>query len=158
MPHLQPSSNCWRTLEFIRGLSAVPAIWRRYLSEDYEAFKRAFLLPRPEPARHFPCSECGCSHQIVTEQLPSPSSTILVAPTHDHLDATCQELLANAGAGFFALAGLAAFDGSLRLMGKVPGELFARFSAQPQAVEQDLAQRAFALIQTLDSEAPLKPP
>jgi hypothetical protein len=50
------------------------------------------------------------------------------------------------------------FDGSLRLLGKSPGELFARFSAQPKEVEEDVARRAFALIQTLDSETGAKPP
>jgi len=83
---------------------------------------------------------------------------ILLSPTSRHLDARCHEILSNAAAGFFALENLVSFDGSLRLMRRSPGELFARFSAQPKEVEHDVARRAFALIQTLDSENEMKPP
>src|SRR5262245_9045484 len=58
--------SLWPSLERIRGLSAVPAIWRRHLGEDYAAFNRAFLLVRPEPAKSFPCDQCGCAHEVIT--------------------------------------------------------------------------------------------
>jgi hypothetical protein len=269
----------WRSLEMIRGLSAVPAIWRRHLGEHFEPFKRGFLLPRAEPAKHFPCAKCGCAHEIIMQadevagtsgvfhgvravgrrDPPHPNPLpggegdtdvravctcepwncadlilsaadiqvlelnwpklgralgevfgldskfsdlrihqtcqigswgadavpailtiqsephslrpvlceliarlrkrfILIAPSHRHLDATCHELMANADAEFFALENLIVFDGPLRLMGKIPGELFARFSPQPKEAEQDVARRAFALIQALDSEIGMKPP
>src|SRR5712692_10057277 len=54
----------WAGLERIRGLSAVPAVWRRHLGEEFEGFKRAFLLPRAEAAKSFPCERCGCAHEI----------------------------------------------------------------------------------------------
>jgi hypothetical protein len=253
----------WPALELIHGLSAVPAIWRRHLGEHFDPFKRAFLIPRSAPARHFPCSRCGCAHEIIiqsdeparngsplpiglgeglgvraictcdpwncpdllltpadiqilelnwprlaralgevfglhpkftdlhlrhTAQIGSWSADavpailtiqseshslrsvicelvarlrrkfVLLSPTSNHLDATCHELLANAEAGFFALENLITFEGSLRLAGKVPGELFAQFSAQPKEAEQDVARRAFALIKSLDSESAMKPP
>ena len=250
----------WRALEKIYGLSSVSAIWRRHLGEHFEPFKRAFLVSRSQPAKYFPCEECGCSHEIIhhpqmtndqleitNEQLSSfravctcnpwncpdlilsaeearvwelnwprlaralgevfglnPKFTdlhmhqtaqigswsadavpailtvqadsrelreviyelvarlrkrfILLSPTTRHLDARCHEVLTNADAGFFALENLVSFDGSLRLPRQSPGELFARFSAQPKEVEQDVARRAFALIQTLDSENEMKPP
>src|ERR1041385_5994236 len=65
MPNLQSSTNCWRALEQIRGLSAVPAIWQRHLGDHVDCFRRAFLLARPEPAKHFPCEKCGCAHEVI---------------------------------------------------------------------------------------------
>src|SRR5262249_51526077 len=68
---------------------------------------------------------------------------ILLAPTTRLFDASCHEILCNADAGFVALENLVSFDGSLRLLGKSPGELFARFSAEPKDIEEDVARRAF---------------
>jgi len=248
MPNLQPSSNCWRALELIRGLSAVPAIWRPHLGRHFEPFQRAFLIARPEPARRFPCDQCGCAHEVThvagqivgvcacepwncrdlilapgdlqvlelnwpklaralcqvfglhpkftdlrihnTVQIgswsaeavpavftiqPDPQSLrsvvceliarlrerfILLAPTVHPLDALGHEMLAHAGAGFFPLAAQVTLDeeGALHLAGKAPGELFAKFTAQPQAVEEDAARRAFALLQQLDSAPGAEPP
>jgi len=263
----------WQVLEAIRGQNAVSAIWGRHLSEHFEPFKRAFLVSQTEPAKYFPCEDCGCCHEIIqqpqmtngqlqitthqlsvthhgsritdhhssfravctcdpwncadvilsveevrvwelnwtklaralcevfglnpkftdlhihqTAQIGSWSADavpailtvqvdseqlrevicelaarlrqrfILLSPTSRHLDARCHEILSNADAGFFALENLVSFDGSLRLMRRSSGELFARFSAQPKEVEHDVARRAFALIQTLDSENEMKPP
>jgi hypothetical protein len=59
-----PLDSIWSSLELVRSQSAVPAVWQRHLGEHFEAFKRAFLLPRSEPARYFPCAKCGCAHEI----------------------------------------------------------------------------------------------
>jgi hypothetical protein len=80
---------------------------------------------------------------------------ILLAPTSKNFDAVSQELLASADAGFFALdANLTLSDqGELQLSSaRVPGDLFARFTPQPKDVEEDVAGRAFALVQQLESQ------
>jgi hypothetical protein len=85
---------------------------------------------------------------------------ILLSPSARHLDARGKELLANIGAGFFAL------DAHVRVTPQgvleptqTPGELFGRFSAQPEPnLPEDIARRAFALVEQLDSERPLKAP
>jgi hypothetical protein len=84
---------------------------------------------------------------------------ILLAPTSDHFDAPCQELLAYARAAFFPLETTVFLDrnGFLRPV-KRPGELFAPFTPQPGETEKEVARRAFELVRTLDSERPLKPP
>jgi hypothetical protein len=85
---------------------------------------------------------------------------ILLAPTATQCDAAAQELLAQTGAGFFPLAAHVAFEphGNLRLA-RAPGELFARFTPQPrQPLDDDVARRAFALVQQLDSDELGKPP
>jgi hypothetical protein len=87
-------------------------------------------------------------------------SFIIFAPSNRHLDVAAQELLANAGAGFFAL------DENVRLTSrgtlqaaKTPGELFAAFTPKPQEPpDEDAARRAFALVQQLDTDTPSKPP
>jgi hypothetical protein len=81
---------------------------------------------------------------------------ILLAPTSQHLDAEAKELLANVGAGVFALAAHVEFSksGTLRPL-VASGELFSRFNPQPKdAVSESTAQKAFALVKALDSEQP----
>ena len=85
---------------------------------------------------------------------------ILLAPTSDNLDAISQEILANAGAAFFALDSHVRLtqQGSLQSV-KTPGELFAQFTPQPkEAVSEDVARQAFALIQQLDAGGRREPP
>lgn len=85
---------------------------------------------------------------------------ILWSPTAAQLDATSQELLGQVGAGFFSLEAHVSLNlsGSLHLT-RAPGELFARFTAQPgKPLDEDLARRAFALVQQLDSGHDVKPP
>jgi predicted DNA-binding protein (UPF0251 family) len=78
---------------------------------------------------------------------------ILFAPTSDHLNADCQELLAHAHAGFFPI------DSTLTLTehgalqpSKLPGELFAQFTPQPKEIDQDIATRVIALVTQFDSQ------
>jgi hypothetical protein len=86
---------------------------------------------------------------------------ILLAPTAKNLDAVCVELLESANAGFFALDACLTLteEGALRLSGsRAPGEIFSKFTPQPKDVDEDLATRAFALVQQLESDRPTKPP
>jgi hypothetical protein len=86
---------------------------------------------------------------------------ILFAPTTHHLDAVASELLASADAAFFALDAnlILTSEGNLRLSSaRAPGELFARFTPQPEDEEQDIADRAFALIQQLEYKEARKRP
>ena len=83
---------------------------------------------------------------------------ILLAPTGQHLDAACQGLLAGVRAGFFGL------DNHVRLVGSIGlepvravGELFAAFSpGAAEALEEDAARKAFALVKALDAEQPAR--
>src|SRR5206468_917195 len=78
---------------------------------------------------------------------------ILLAPTTDNFDAACQDLLAHAGAGFFALDSLVLLTehGALQPR-KPPGELFARFLPEAkEPVPEDVARQAFALVKQLES-------
>ena len=85
---------------------------------------------------------------------------ILLAPTAKNIDAVSHELLASSDAAFFSLDANITLtaEGSLRLTGAVPGELFAKFTPQPRDADEDLASRAFALIHQLDSQGTRKPP
>jgi hypothetical protein len=84
---------------------------------------------------------------------------ILLAPTSQHLDAPAAELLANANAAFFALDTTVTLTEHGSLQSRVtPGQLFARFNPQSTEPDEDVAQRAFALVQQFDSEQPLKSP
>src|SRR5436190_13432232 len=78
---------------------------------------------------------------------------ILFAPTSAHLDATCQAMLANYGAGFFGLDThlIITEQGTLHPC-QVPGELFARFNPQPKEAEEEVARRAFAQMEEIDPE------
>ena len=71
---------------------------------------------------------------------------ILLAPTSDHFDAPCQELLAHARAGFFPLETtvLLGENGRLRPV-KPPGELFAQFTPSRKETDESEAARVFRL-------------
>ena len=80
-------------------------------------------------------------------------SFILLAPTSRLVGAACHELLANVGAGFFALecTVLLSAQGSLRSV-RAPGELFARFTPEPKdSVGEDVARQTIALAKALNS-------
>jgi hypothetical protein len=85
---------------------------------------------------------------------------ILLAPTSRHFDAVCQELVENAGAGFFPLEGnVRLLSGGLLQSVKTPGELFARFTPDPKSEPgEDVARQAFALIEQLEGDSGSKPP
>jgi len=84
---------------------------------------------------------------------------ILLAPTSSHFDAPCQELLAHARGAFFALEATVLLAENGHLLPVIPpGELFAQFTPQPRETDEEVARRAFALVRTLDSERPMKPP
>jgi len=83
---------------------------------------------------------------------------ILLGPTHRHLDAPGQELLASGGAAFLPLDQIVRLEknGTLRAL-KLPGELFANFAPQPKdELEEKNARRAFGLVQALESELSLR--
>ena len=83
---------------------------------------------------------------------------ILLAPTGQHLDAVCQELLAGVKAGFFGLDNHMRFgaSGGLKPV-RAPGELFATFTpGVADALEEDAARKAFALVKALDAEQPAR--
>jgi hypothetical protein len=84
---------------------------------------------------------------------------ILLIPTADLVTANCRQYLKSVGADFFTL------DSCIRISSDAihsptiaPGELFARFTPQPKEIDQDVAQRAFALIQQLESNPSLPAP
>jgi hypothetical protein len=85
---------------------------------------------------------------------------VLLSPSARHLDVPGKELLANIGAGFFALDAIVRVTSQGVLEPRqTPGELFGRFSARPEPnLPEDIARRAFALVEQLDSERPLKAP
>jgi hypothetical protein len=58
-------SNLWRCLESIGGLVGVPAVWRARLNSDFDRVRTAFLRKRDESAQSYPCSSCGCAHEVV---------------------------------------------------------------------------------------------
>jgi hypothetical protein len=81
-------------------------------------------------------------------------SYILFAPTNEHLDATCQEFLANGGAGYFSLENTIRLTDSGTLLAlKTPGELLAKFTPEPAgAGSEDVARQTLALAKALDSQ------
>jgi hypothetical protein len=85
---------------------------------------------------------------------------ILLAPTAKNIDAVSHELLASSDGAFLSLDATVTLtaEGSLRLRGAVPGELFARFSPQPGDSDQEIASRAFALVHQLASQGTRKEP
>jgi len=85
---------------------------------------------------------------------------ILLAPTAKNIDAVSHELLASSDAAFFSLDATVTLsaEGSLRLRGAVPGELFANFSPQPGDSDEEIASRAFALVHQLASQGTRKEP
>ncbi len=84
---------------------------------------------------------------------------ILLGPTNHHLDAHCQELLAHAGAAYFALEHtvIVSNNGNLHAT-KTPGDLFARFNPEPEDQDENAARQAFAMLQNLEPESRRKPP
>jgi len=67
----------WRSLEAIPGFSALPAVWRRHLGDDFEFFRAAFLQKKATTVRSFPCPRnCGCAHCIIGEAAPASQSPI----------------------------------------------------------------------------------
>jgi hypothetical protein len=77
---------------------------------------------------------------------------ILFAPTSDLMDARSQELLTRVKAGFFPLDSnvLLTENGTLQPI-KAPGEMLARFTPEPKTpLDEDTAQRAFALVNRFD--------
>lgn len=85
---------------------------------------------------------------------------ILLAPTSRFVDAHCKELLAGCRAGFFDLESHISLTAQGNLQArKRAAELFARFMPESQEpVAEDVARRAFQLIEQLDSEQVIKPP
>ena len=79
---------------------------------------------------------------------------ILFSPTTENLNATSQEFLASAGAGFFALESTVRLTDSGALLAlKTPGELFAKFSPEPAGDGgEDVARKTLALAKSLDAE------
>ena len=78
---------------------------------------------------------------------------ILFAPTADHLDAECQELLATVQAGFFAIESTFTLtDHGLVVVRQPPGELLARFTPQPKEIDQDVAGQVVRLASQLGAE------
>lgn len=84
---------------------------------------------------------------------------ILFGPTSDFLDAPARGMLEQCGAAFFDLRShvLLTQHGTLQPV-ELPGRLFARFTPQPKELDLDVARRAFALVETLDTDKPLDPP
>jgi hypothetical protein len=83
---------------------------------------------------------------------------MLFAPTSNHFDAHCLDLLSRVGAAFFPLDStvMLADDGRLR-PAKSPGELFAEFTPQPKEVDQDVARKVMGIVSTLDVGDPPTP-
>jgi len=246
-PTSNMNTNLWTALEL--GTGAIPSVWRERAGEQFDTIRSAFLQPRPEPAKSFPCRKCGCAHNVTiyapddiiavcaceswncddmiltpadievlelnwaklgralckafgldartadlgladTVQIGSWSCDavpviltiqrerydfqhvvamlaarlrkkfILLAPTSRNLDATSHELLANFGAEFFALdTHLTLTDHGAFHSRTTPGELFAKFTPQPNdAVDENDARRAFAIMDKLDTESRRKAP
>jgi len=84
---------------------------------------------------------------------------LLFAPTSDFLDAPSQAILQNHGAGFFPLDKrvILTEHGTLQPTSP-PGEMFGWFTPQLKEADLEVARRAFALVQNLDTEKPLQPP
>ncbi|HWW02609.1 MAG TPA: hypothetical protein VNZ64_23120 [Candidatus Acidoferrum sp.] len=84
---------------------------------------------------------------------------ILLAPTANHLDARSLAHLSRVRAAFFPLETTVTLTPAGTLLPvKPPGELFAQFTPQPKEIDQTVAQRAFALVQQLESDPALPPP
>lgn len=81
---------------------------------------------------------------------------ILLAPTSQHFDALCQELLSGANAALFPLESIVTLtpNGNL-LPTKTPGELFAKFAPE-EKLPEDAALRAFAILKSMDTDTPVR--
>ncbi len=84
---------------------------------------------------------------------------ILFAPTNRTMDVPCLQILNRVHAEFFPLDKTTTLtqNGTLHSV-KTPGELFANFTPQPKETDKSVAERAFALVQQLDTNGPKKPP
>ena len=116
----------------------------------------ADAVPAVLTIQAYPCAFRRVVSELVA-QLGRPF--MLFAPTSNHLDVPSLGYLTGARAAFFPLDStvLLTRDGRLGPV-KPPGELFARFTPQPKDTDEEVARRAFALVRTLDSERPMKPP
>ena len=104
----------------------------------------------------YPCAFRRVVSELVAE-LRTPF--MLFAPTSNHLDVPSLGYLTGVRAAFFPLDSTVLLTGDGRLCpAKSPGELFAQFTPQPKETDGEVARRAFALVRTLDSERPMKPP
>jgi len=85
---------------------------------------------------------------------------ILLAPTSNHLDVACHELLARVRAGFFALSShLLLTDQGILRMRMCPGNLFQQFTPEPKTpLDEETARSAFALVRALDHKRSMKYP
>ncbi len=85
---------------------------------------------------------------------------ILFAPTGNHVDVAGYELLAHARAAFFALSSHALLSAQGTLQpSKPPGEMFARFTPQPDdSSAEGTTRKAFALVKALDARRIIKRP
>ena len=75
---------------------------------------------------------------VVAELVPRLHGPfILLAPTSDHFDAPCQELLAHARGAFFALEATVLLAENGHLLPVIPpGELFAQFTASSGSLKR----------------------
>jgi len=99
-------------------------------------------------------------HVLAALALRLKTRFILFAPTADHLDAPCHELLAHAHAACFALSSHTRLSphGALCSV-QTPGELFAQFTPRPNdSSAEDATRKAFALVKALDVPKRLKRP
>jgi hypothetical protein len=116
----------------------------------------ADAVPAVLTIQAYPCAFRRVVSELVA-QLGRPF--MLFAPTNNHLDVPSLGYLTGARAAFFPLNSTVLLDGHGRLCSvKTPGELFAQFTPQPKDTDEEVARRAFALVRTLDSERPMKPP
>lgn len=83
---------------------------------------------------------------------------MLFAPTSTLLDADCQGYLARAQSGFFPLDSTVLLnrEGALCPV-KTPGELFARFTPEPNEVDQEVAIKVMGIVSALDVGDPPTP-
>jgi hypothetical protein len=103
----------------------------------------------------------ACAFRRVLSEIVAELGTpfMLFAPTSSHLDVPSLGYLTGARAAFFPLDSTVLLTGDGGLCpAKSPGELFAQFTPQPKETDEEVARRAFALVRTLDSERPMKPP
>jgi len=61
-PTSNMNTNIWTALEI--GTGAIPSVWRERAGDQFDTIRSAFLQPRPEPAKSFPCRKCGCAHNV----------------------------------------------------------------------------------------------
>ncbi len=106
-------------------------------------------------------TKCHLFRHVICElSLRLHTPYILLAPTSRHMNVNCQELLAHARAGFFALSSHVFMTGQgvLRLH-ESADELFRQFTPQPKEIlDEDTTGKAFALLEALESSTTMKHP